>query len=184
MAGPTGYSSLQRLLHWTTALAVIVMTPLGFYMVSRYFATDNDALTVTLFDIHKLIGFLLLWLVVVRMAVRFASGAPAPVATLSAPQRIGAAVVHVLLYVFLVVVPILGWAGASAYGLTSLPGGLRLPQILAKDTDLAGRILVWHAWGAIALAVLAGAHAGAALMHRFILRDGVFERMWPGRDQC
>jgi cytochrome b561 len=181
MPGAARYSSLQKALHWTTALAVIVMVPLGFYMVQRYFATDNDPLTVRLFDVHKLIGFLLLWLVVIRVVVRLRRGTPPPPPTLAPVQRIAAEAVHGMLYLLLIVVPLLGWAGASAYGLLSLPGGLRLPPILGENTDLAGRILWWHAWGAIALALLAGAHIGAALMHRFFLKDGIFERMWPGR---
>jgi cytochrome b561 len=181
MAEAARYSPLQKGLHWTTAVAVILMVPLGFYMVQRYFATDNDALTVRLFDVHKLIGFLLLWLVIVRVAVRLRSGTPPHPPSLAPVQRIAAEAVHGMLYLLLIIVPLLGWAGASAYGLLSLPGGLRLPPILAENTDLAGRILWWHAWGAIALALLAAAHIGAALMHRFLFKDGIFERMWPDR---
>ena len=32
----------------------------------------------------------------------------------------------------------------------------------------------------IVLGLLALMHIGAALMHRFIFKDGVFARMWPG----
>ncbi len=156
------------------------MVPLGFYMVRRYHATDGDAVTVRLFDVHKLIGFILIWLIVLRIAVRVWLGAP-HLPPLRPIQRLAAEVVHVGLYGLLVAVPVSGWFGASAYDLLSLPAGLSLPRIMAKDADAAGRILEWHAWGAIALAVLAGAHVGAALMHRFVLRDGIFERMWPSR---
>ena len=177
------YSPLQKALHWVTALLVALMIPLGFYMVWRYFATDNDALTVALFDVHKLTGLVLLCLVLVRFGARLVKGVPPPPPELARPQRIAADVTHKLLYALLVAVPIAGWAGASAYGLLSLPFGLQLPGIVGKDTDLAGRILEWHAWGAIALAVLAGGHIGAALMHRFYFRDGIFARMWPGRSR-
>jgi cytochrome b561 len=150
-------------------------------MVRRYFATDNDALTVILFDVHKLAGFLLLWLVLVRIGVRLAKGTPPLPPTLAQPQRIAAEATHGLIYLLLLAVPMVGWAGASAYGLLSLPGGFRLPEIVGKNDDLAGRILEWHAWGAIMLAALVAVHVSAALLHRFHFKDGVFERMWPGR---
>jgi hypothetical protein len=35
-----------------------------------------------------------------------------------------------------------------------------------------------HEWGAWAFAALIELHAAAALFHRFVLRDGVFQRMW------
>lgn len=183
MAAPGNYSSLQRALHWLTAMIIVPIVPVGFYMVWRYSATDNDAQTVLLFDWHKLAGFTLLWLVLLRVVVRLTKGTPPPPPTLAAPQRIIAEAVHGMLYVLLLTVPVLGWAGASAYGLLSLPGGFRLPEIIGKDTDLAGRILEWHGWGAIVLSVLVCAHIGAALMHRLYLKDGIFERMWPGRDK-
>lgn len=181
MPEPGRYSFIQRALHWTTVIAVVGLVPMGFYMVWRYHATDNDPITVQLFDAHKLVGFLLLWLVVLRIAVRVWQGVPVPAPTLTPVQRVASAGVHAMLYGLLLVVPVLGWAGASAYDLRSLPGGVLLPRILATDTDLAGLILYWHGWGAIALACLAAAHVAAALFHRFVLRDGVFERMWASR---
>jgi cytochrome b561 len=174
------YSPLQKILHWTTALIVLAMIPMGFYMVWRYFATDNDAITVTLFNSHKLAGFLLLWLVLARLVTRIVVGTPPPPATLSKPQRVAAEATHGLIYVLLLAVPVAGWAGASAYGLLDLPGGLNLPEIVGRNDDLAGRILWWHGWGGIALAVLVGLHISAALLHRVYFKDGVFERMWPG----
>lgn len=181
MAAPVQYSPLQMVLHWITALMVIVMVPMGFYMVWRYFATDNDALTVGIFDVHKLLGFLLLWLVVARLGVRIAKGVPPPAASMTRWQRMAAETTHRSIYGLLVVVPLTGWAGASAYGLRSLPGGIQLPEIVAKNTNLAGQILWWHGWGAIALAAAAVAHIAAALLHRYVFKDGVFERMWPFR---
>ena len=176
------YSPLHKTVHWLTAILVAVLLPIGFYMVWRYGATDNDAMTVRLFDLHKLLGLVVLCLLVVRVAVRLARGVPPP-ASFARWQRLAAETNHLVIYVLLLAVPLLGWLGASAYDLNSLPGGLRLPALLAKDTDLAGRILWWHGWVAIALGLACAGHIGAALVHRVVLRDGVFERMWPSRNK-
>jgi cytochrome b561 len=184
MSAPDRYSSLQKTLHWTIALIVAVMIPLGFYMLWRYGATDFDAVTVQLFDAHKLLGFILLSLVVVRASVRLLRGVPPLPATISPFQRIAANVTHRSIYLLLFIVPLLGWVGASAYDLRSLPGGLALPEILPVDKDLGGRIMWWHGWAAIVLGLLVALHIGAALLHLVVLRDGVFQRMWPsGRDR-
>ncbi len=179
MTGPTSYSPLQRALHWTVALIVLAMIPLGLYMVRRYVETNFDAATQELYDAHKLFGFLLLWLVVVRIGVRVLRGAPPPPATLNPLQRTAAAATHAGLYLLLIVVPMLGWIGASAYDIRSVLGGFSLPKIAAHNEDFAYRILWWHGWVAIALGVVAALHIGAALFHRFVLKDGVFQRMWP-----
>jgi cytochrome b561 len=181
MTEPTHYSPLQRTLHWITVLCLLILVPLGFYMVRRYFATNFDALTKDLFNIHKLLGLLLLAVVALRLGVRLVRGAPPHVPPLPAGQRMAAEAVHWLLYALLLIVPVLGWMGASAYGLLTLPFGLRLPEIVANNGDYAGQVLQWHLRGAVVLCLLAGAHIGAALLHRLVLKDRVLERMWPAR---
>ena len=80
----------------------------------------------------------------------------------------------------LLIVPILGWTGVSAYGARGALFGFNLPEIIAQNQGLGEAILQYHGWAAILLGLLVLMHIGAALMHRFILKDGVFARMWPG----
>ncbi len=173
------YSPLQRMLHWIVALGVICMIPVGLYMVRRGVWSNFDAMTNTLYSWHKFIGFCLLWLIVVRVIVRLMRGAPPPV-PLHPLQRIASEATHFGLYVLLLLVPILGWTGVSAYGARGTPFGFQLPEIIAQNQPLGEMILKYHGWAAILLGLLALMHIGAALMHRFIIKDGVFARMWPG----
>jgi cytochrome b561 len=173
------YSPLQRTLHWLIAAGVIVMVPLGLYMVRRGVWSNFDALTNTLYSWHKLIGFCILWLVVVRIIVRLMRGAPPP-EPIHPVLQFGANVSHFALYVLLFLVPVLGWTGLSAYGAMDTALGITLPQIIPKNEALSETILAYHGWAAILLGLIALTHIGAALMHRFIFKDGVFSRMWPG----
>jgi cytochrome b561 len=179
MAKPNSYSPLQKILHWLIALLVLGMLAVGLYMVYRGNATNFDDLTNTLYTWHKTVGFVVLWLVVVRAFVRLTRGAPPPEPSLNILQRIAAEVTHLGIYLLLLVVPVLGWVGVSAYGARGVVGGLSLPELIAKDDGLGERILWLHGWAAYALGALIAGHIGAALLHRFILRDGVFQRMWP-----
>ena len=173
------YTPLQRTLHWVIAAAVLVMIPIGLYMVNRGKWSNFDALTNTLYSWHKLIGFCVLWLVVARIIVRLMRGAP-PQVPLHPLQKFAADASHLAMYVLLAIVPILGWTGVSAYGARGTPLGFELPQIIAENQDLGNAILAYHGWAAILLGLIVLVHISAALMHRFILKDGVFARMWPG----
>jgi len=173
------YSFAARALHWLVAAFVICMIPLGLYMVSRGAATNFDALTGQLYDLHKLAGFTVLWLIVLRIIVRLRRGAPPPLATLTPLERIASTAVHHLLYVLLLVVPLLGWAGISAYPALNIFGLFNLPGILPANEAVANKIFSVHGLLAQGLGILALVHIAAALRHRFIKRDGLLRRMWP-----
>lgn len=173
------YSLAARRLHWIVAAFVICQLPLGLYMVARGQATNFDATTGSLYSLHKLLGFILLWLVVLRVLVRLRRGAPPPVATLTSFERIASLTVHYALYALLLVVPVLGWAGISAYPALDIFGLFNLPAILSPDEPFANRIFGVHGLLALLLGLLALLHIAAALRHRFIKQDGVMRRMWP-----
>ena len=176
---PVAYSGLQKALHWLIAGMVAIMLPVGFYMVNRGAATNFDALTNQLYTAHKTFGFVLLWLVALRIVVKFRRGVPAPVSTLSSFQVFVSDAVHKSLYALLVIVPVLGWAGVSAYPATGLLFGLSLPPILPANQWLAERILNIHGILALAMAALVAMHVGAAVMHWLVKKDGVMQRMLP-----
>ena len=69
------YAPTARRFHWWTVAFVAVLAPLGLYMVQRGITTKFDALTGRLYDLHKLMGFLLLLLVVARLVWRACGGA-------------------------------------------------------------------------------------------------------------
>lgn len=178
-ASPDAYSPLHRALHWIMALIVIAMVPVGQYMVERGEATNFDALTNTLYSSHKLTGFILLWLCALRIVIKRRNGVPPPVATLTPFERIASTAVHHILYALLIIVPLLGWAGVSAFGARSIFGLFSLPPILPQNEQLAKIILSLHGTTAMLMAVLVVAHIGGALMHLVVKKDGVFQRMWP-----
>lgn len=178
-AQPT-YSSAARSFHWITAIAVFVMVPLGLTMSYRGNTLDIwDDLTNNLYSSHKLIGFCLLWLIVLRLSYRFTHGAPPDEPTLERWQKVGSHLVHWSLYALLLIVPMLGWTGVSLFPALEIFGLFNLPALTAPNEDMAKRVLDIHGWLAIGMALLIGVHVAAATYHALIRRDGVFRRMWP-----
>jgi cytochrome b561 len=173
------YSLSARLLHWLTAAFIFVLVVLGLWMTNRAGADLWDSLTNTLYAWHKLIGFTVLFVVALRIVVKLRSNRPPYPASVS-PQTIKlAAAIHGILYLLLLVVPLLGWAGVSAFPALITVGGYDLPAMpgIPKDQALAKQIFELHGKLALVLAGLALAHITAALIHLFIKKDGVFQRM-------
>ena len=179
MTEPVHYSPLQRTLHWVMVLGLIIIVPLGFYMVRRYFATDFDALTKDLFNIHTLLGLLLLATVAIRLGVRLSRGVPAHVPPIAPWQHIAAEATHWAIYALLLAVPLAGWIGVQLYPALDIFGLFSLPAFLSPDNARSGLVLGLHGSLALALFVLLGMHTGAALFHYVIRKDGVLNRMIP-----
>lgn len=177
------YSATARWLHWLTAAGVLVMLPLGLAMTYRGNTLDLwDGLTEALYSTHKLLGFLLLWLMAGRLLYRIMHGVPPDEPGLAPPQRFAAHLVHWLLYGLLIVVPMLGWIGVSLFPAREVFGLFSLPSLAAPDEVAAARVLGLHGTLALITGGLVGLHVAAALYHRFVRRDGVLRRMWPKAD--
>ncbi len=175
------YSRVARAFHWVTVLAVFAMLPLGLAMTYRGKTLNIfDATTDALYSAHKLIGFLLLWLMAGRLIYRLAHGAPPDEPTLTWWQKAASHLVHWLLYGLLLVVPLLGWLGVLLFPARTVFNLFDLPALAAPDQGTAERVLGIHGALALLLGAIAGLHILAVLHHRVILRDGVLRRMWPG----
>lgn len=174
------YAPTARRFHWWTVALVAIMVPLGLYMVWRGHNTNFDATTNRLYDLHKLLGFILLWVVVARLVYRIRNGAPPDEPTLEWWQKAAAHLTHWGLYALLLIVPLLGWIGVSLYGARSIFGIISLPPLAGQNQEAAGFVFALHFWLALLIVAMVGAHVGAALFHHLIRRDGVLRRMLPG----
>jgi cytochrome b561 len=175
---PERYGVAARSLHWLTVVLLAIQISVGVIMAYRGNALNLwNAVTDLLYSTHKSLGLVLLLLVVVRLLVRIIGGAPAAEPSLDRWQRVIAAANHAGLYVFLLVVPVLGWLGASLFPALEVFGVVPLPPISGPDRAESDTVFLLHRLGAFILATLVALHVGAALYHHFIRRDGVLRRM-------
>jgi cytochrome b561 len=162
-------------LHWSMAILFIGQIGLGYATQ----AVSDPALQFDLYQWHKSFGFLLLVLAIVRVGWRMSERQPEV-----APGKLqrSASAVHLILLAALVAIPLTGWAVASTsvLGIPSYVFNLIVvPSLPLARSDAAEA--VWStlhqllAYGAGALVLV---HAGAALWHQFIRRDGILRRMW------
>src|SRR6185437_9400046 len=141
-------------IHWTMAVLVLAMLFIGIGMVSSVSAY------------HQLVA--------IRLVNRLVNPPPPLPEGMPSWQRFAALGSHVLLYVLMFAVPLVGWAMLSAarYPVV-LYGALQLPPIMPQNAELFAVLRETHTVLALLLFATFLAHFGAALMHALIFRDDV-----------
>lgn len=174
----TRYGALPQLIHWLTALFVIVGWALG------QFGDDLPKGPVRAFGLltHMTLGQCVVALLVIRLIWRIANPPP-PLQPTPFGWLVAAAAKasHFTLYALLLVVPLLGVIVQLKRG-HDLPifGIWQFVSPWPADRAIARSILWAHQILAYALLILAGIHACAAIAHHWLWRDRTLTRMLPG----
>ncbi len=175
-----GYSLGARILHWLTAVAVLIALPLGVIAA----AAPPGPSQGELFGIHKSFGVLVFIIVGIRVLHRLIMGVPGPHPQLPPLEKRGSQAVHIVLYILLIAIPLLGWLGTSAFGHPpSFFGLFTLPPLTGENKALGEQIMSLHVIVAFTFAALVTLHIVFALYHGFIRKDGVLERMMSGTNR-
>ncbi|MEP7328921.1 MAG: cytochrome b [Betaproteobacteria bacterium] len=172
------YTNTAIALHWLTALLIFCGFGLGLFMTGLELSPTK----FRLYAWHKWIGITVFLLAALRVAWRAGHRPPPLPATMPPWQIRAAAVTHRAMYVLLVAIPLSGWIYSSATGISVVYLNLvPLPNLVAKNRDLAPALLLLHQTLNFTLAAMVVLHVAGALRHQFIDRDGLLGRMVPAR---
>ena len=175
---PATYSAASKWLHWIMALLILGLIPAGITLLNLPDGPTKDFM----YDAHRSTGFLVLLLAILRVLAKRRFGTPPPAAVLTRFERIASVATHHLLYVMIFLVPILGWAAMSAYGGDWKVFGLFQPPPIFPKLSESGWTPMFslHHVAGLVTGALVLLHIAGGLMHGFIKRDGVLQRMLPG----
>jgi cytochrome b561 len=171
------YGTTAKVLHWLVVALLLVQYLIGWLMPDIHRGMKpGDAMTY-----HISVGIVILLLILARLTWRLTHPV-APESSLPPWQRLSSEAVHWLLYLLVLATTISGWLFASFRGwsisfffLTPLP-------MLSGENPAAIRIINhWHQKFEWALLILIGLHVAAALVHIFVYRNRVMQRMLPGQ---
>ena len=176
------YGGVAIAFHWVLAVAILGAFAVGLYLEGLPFSPAK----LKLINWHKWAGVTILALSVLRLLWRVTHRPPALPAAIQAAmprwQHLAHHGTHHLMYLLFFAVPLLGWAASSAKGFPIVwLGVLPLPDLLPVNQDLGKTLQGLHGLAAWGLIGLVGLHVAAALKHQFIDRDGLLNRMRPGR---
>jgi cytochrome b561 len=182
-ATATHYRPAARFLHWLVAGLIIVQLTTGVIMV--YEGAENsiwERLTnsLRLWDVHKLLGLVVLAVLLIRLGYRVTRGTPPDEPTLETWQREASHMVHAWIYFLLILIPVLGWLGISLYPALVVFDHISIPALMEPDRSTSKAVLTAHVIAVVMLVALLAVHITAALFHYYIRHDGVLQRMLPG----
>lgn len=176
LKNPTDHwGALSQAFHWVIVVLLLVMAWLGLTMTDL----PNTPHKANVYALHKSIGLTILALAALRLLWRLYAGRPREVAMPRWQERV-AALTHAALYLLLFAIPLSGWWINSTSGFPLRWFGLvRVPAIAHRDAALNALSKEVHETLFWTLAVVALAHAAAALWHHLVQRDATLARMLP-----
>ncbi|MBT9384240.1 cytochrome b/b6 domain-containing protein [Pseudooceanicola sp. CBS1P-1] len=185
------YGAVSRLIHWLTALLILVDWPLGLYAhaltegLASAPSEEQAALvsrTAMLFSVHKTLGVAVFLVSLLRILWALTQRRPGLVNGDHAPAASAAALVHWLLYALLVAVPLTGWihhAATSGFAPILWPFGQHLPFV--PENEAVSSVFSGLHWAFTWLLLITLAlHVAGALKHHLFDHDATLRRMWRG----
>ncbi len=181
------YTAIAIILHWIIAALLIGMVFFGWYMedLSHGFQAGEVSLESVLqaYNWHKTIGLLILLLSLGRLAWRLTHKTPGMPEGMKSWEKLAAQAVHWAFYGIMIGMPIMGWISASAAEFDSFlfnNPDMTMPRLPVPQSEglhnVTGSI---HGAGGWPILILFALHAGAALKHQLVNKDGLLHRMIP-----
>lgn len=172
---PRRFGLLTRLLHWVIAALILFLVWLGWYMVGLDY---YDRWYYGARSWHESLGMCVLLLALAKVAWQWYSPLPDAQAGLRPRERAAAAAMHYLLLLLMLLIPLTGYLTSTSDG-KAVPvfDWFQVPALVAHHTALRDWAIRLHYLMAYGIIVLVLGHAGAALKHQFIDRDGTLARM-------
>ena len=170
------YDPVAQTFHWLVVLLLLAQYATKLVLPSILPKSAEGSINAW----HLSVGSTILLVVVLRLAWRLTHQPPPPPADLPPALRLLSRANHWAFYPVLILLPLLGWITANAYGVTvHLAGLVPLPALAAPNKAFAEQIGPVHGAVALLLLVLVALHVGGALYHALVKRDGVVQRMLP-----
>jgi len=169
------YGTTAKLFHWLIVALLVVQYLIGWLMPDIHRGMKPGAAMT----FHVSFGLLILILIVLRFAWRLTHPV-APESSLPRWQRLSSEAVHWLLYGLVLATSVTGWLFASFRGWSMSFFYLVPIPMLASDNAAAGKTID-GLHQAMEWTLLGGdrIHVAAALVHIFVYRDRIMQRMLP-----
>ncbi|MGR9091753.1 MAG: cytochrome b [Gammaproteobacteria bacterium] len=166
---------VSKLLHWAIATLILGLVGLGAYMVelSYFDKWYNQSLSL-----HKSLGLLVFAIAGAYFCWKVFS--PSPTGLTAAPrwQRLGARLMHGALMLLMLAIPVSGYLiSTSAGNPVEFFGLFDVPAPGRNNRGIRDLAIAVHYYFAYGIVVLVLGHAGFALKHQLVDKDGALARM-------
>ncbi|HEU4625221.1 MAG TPA: cytochrome b [Steroidobacteraceae bacterium] len=174
------YGSLLISLHWLMLLLIVAVY--ACIELRELYPTGSE-IREGLKTWHFMLGIAVFALVWVRLLARFVRAVPPIVPQPPRWQLFLAHLTELAIYLFMIVMPLLGWLILSAENRPVPFFGIELPALIGPNKALAKQLEEIHETVGNVGYFLIGIHAAAALAHHYLHRDNTLVRMLPSRSR-
>ncbi len=172
------YTRTSIFLHWLLAAALLAQIGFGWFLQDVPRGTPDRTIYTNL---HKSTGMIIGVLILLRLCWRLTHRAPALPSSMPAWERVAAKWSHILLYACMLVMPLSGYIASnfSKYGVNFF-NSIKLAPWGVDDKQIYAFFNTTHVITSYLFVTLITLHVIAALRH-LVVRDRIFNRMWPQR---
>jgi len=169
------YGRVSRLLHWTIAILILALIPMGIF---TSIIPESTEYRNAYYVVHKTIGVTVFFLVLFRLVWNRVSIRPKLDSSLTAREHKLAHRTHITLYFMMLALPVTGYMMTSYHGFQTYFFVWEL-QPLWEKSDV---YIIWGSFHKYLLPyliyIVLGAHILGALKHQFLDKNGsAFKRM-------
>ena len=165
------YGLISKLLHWISAILLIIQIPLGFYLVDLDFGEER----MNIENVHVIIGLSIFYLVIFRLLYKLFNPTPKLEPSIFKGQRFLAKLNHVMLYVTILSITISGIFKKLFNGETLT---IIFKKIKIQDNFQLGELFYdVHIFSNYLLIVLIVIHLMAVIAHKLFFNDNLLKRI-------
>mgnify|MGYP001414898941 FL=1 len=167
----TEYGIISKLLHWLSAILLLIQIPLGFYLVDLDFGEER----LSIENIHIIIGLTIFYLVIIRLLNKIFNPTPKLDPSIFKGQKFIAKLNHILLYVAILLITISGILKKLFNGETLV---IFFKEIEIQDNfELADQFYNIHIFSNYTIIALIALHISAVIIHKLFFNENLLKKI-------
>ena len=167
----TEYGIISKLLHWLSAILLLIQIPLGFYLVDLDFGEER----LSIENIHIIIGLSIFYLVIIRLLNKIFNPTPKLDPSIFKGQKFIAKLNHILLYVAILSITISGFLKKLFNGETLV---IFFKEIKIQDNfELADQFYNIHIFSNYTIIALIFLHISAVIIHKLFFNENLLKKI-------
>ena len=167
----TEYGLISKLLHWVSAILLLIQIPLGFYLVDLDFGAER----INIENIHVVIGLSIFYLVIFRLIYKIINPTPKLDPSIFKGQKFLAKLNHLFLYVTILSITISGILKKLFNGEVLV---IFFKKIKIQDNFELGELFYEiHIFSNYIMIALIFIHLIAVITHKLFFNDNLLKKM-------